>query len=53
MKTSGIVGGIRPESIIEYHRQITALYRERKADGSYPQIVINSINMTEMLDMIG
>jgi len=53
MKTVGIVGGIGPESTIEYYRQIISLYRERKADGSYPQIVINSIDMTEMLDMIG
>ena len=52
MKTAGIIGGIGPESTIEYYRQIIALYRERKADGSYPQIVINSINMTRMLDMI-
>jgi len=52
MKTSGIIGGIGPESTIEYYRQIISLYRERKADGGYPQIVINSINMTEMLDMI-
>ena len=52
MKTAGIVGGIGPESTIEYYRQIISLYRERKADGGYPQIVINSINMTRMLDMI-
>ena len=52
MKTAGIVGGIGPESTIEYYRQIITLYRERKADGGYPQIVINSINMTRMLDMI-
>ena len=52
MKTAGIIGGIGPESTIEYYRQAISLYRKRKADGGYPQIVINSINMTRMLDMI-
>lgn len=53
MKTLGIVGGIGPESTIEYYRQIVALYRERTGNVDYPAIVINSINMTYMLDLIG
>ncbi len=53
MKTAGIIGGIGPESTIAYYRQIVALYRERKPDGSYPPIVINSIDLTKMLDLIG
>ena len=36
MKTAGIVGGIGPESTIEYYRGIVRLYRERNPDGSYP-----------------
>ena len=53
MKTPGIIGGIGPESTIEYYRQIIALYRERKADNSYPPILVNSIDMTRMLNLIG
>jgi aspartate racemase len=53
MKTLGIVGGIGPESTIEYYRQIIASYRQRKHDGSYPLIMINSIDMKKMLDLIG
>jgi aspartate racemase len=53
MKTLGIVGGTGPESTIEYYRLIVAAYREHKQDGSYPPIIINSINMTKMLDLIG
>ncbi len=53
MKTVGIIGGIGPESTIEYYRLIISSYRQRKQDGNYPQIVINSINMTKMLDLIG
>jgi len=52
MKTVGIIGGIGPESTIEYYRLIIASYRQQKKDGSYPSILINSINMKMMLDMI-
>jgi len=52
MKTIGIIGGIAPESTIEYYRLIIAGYRERVRDGSYPSIVINSIDMKKMLDLI-
>jgi aspartate racemase len=53
MKTVGIVGGIAPESTIQYYRLIISAYRERKGDGSYPSILINSIDMKRMLDLIG
>src|SRR5574341_703239 len=53
MRTLGIVGGIGPESTIAYYRQIIALYRDRTRDGSYPPVVINSIDVAKMLGMIG
>jgi aspartate racemase len=53
MKTLGIIGGIAPESTIDYYRRIIALYREKQRDGSYPLILINSIDMKKMLDLIG
>lgn len=53
MKTLGIIGGIAPESTIDYYRRIIALYREKQRDGSYPSILINSIDMKKMLDLIG
>ena len=53
MKTVGIIGGIAPESTIQYYRLIVAGYREHKRDGNYPSILINSINMKQMLDLIG
>jgi len=42
MKTLGVIGGIGPESTIEYYRYLIAAYRARKPDGSYPTIVINT-----------
>lgn len=53
MKTIGIIGGIGPESTIVYYRSIVAAYREQKRDGSYPSILINSIDLTKMLGLIG
>lgn len=52
MKVLGIVGGIAPESTVEYYRAIMAIYRERSG-GQYPAIVINSIDLTKMLGLIG
>ncbi len=52
MKTVGIIGGIGPESTIEYYRGIIAVYRERQTDGSYPSIILNSINLRVLLGLI-
>lgn len=52
MKTIGIVGGIGPESTIEYYRLIIAAYVERRPDGSYPSIIINSIDLKRLLDLV-
>ncbi len=52
MKIIGIIGGIGPESTVEYYRQIIAAYRTRQQNGSYPRILINSIDMTHMLALI-
>ena len=53
MKTLGIIGGIGPESTIEYYRRIHALYRQRVPDGSAPSIIINSIDNKKVLDLVG
>ena len=52
MKRLGIVGGIAPESTIEYYRIIIATYRARVTDGSYPPLIINSIDMNRMRRML-
>jgi aspartate racemase len=53
MKTIGVIGGIGPESTIEYYRLIISSYREQHPDAGYPPILINSINLKRMLDLIG
>lgn len=49
MKTVGVIGGIGPESTIEYYRLLIAAYRARTVDGSYPPIIINSIDLSKMV----
>jgi aspartate racemase len=44
MKPIGVIGGIGPESTIDYYRAMIAAYRERQPDGSYPAIIISSID---------
>lgn len=52
MKSVGIIGGIGPESTIEYYRLLIAGYRERQTDGSYPTIIINSIDLSKLLGLV-
>jgi len=52
MKTLGIVGGLGPESTIDYYQRIIALYRERTGDGSYPEFIIASVNLRKGLDFM-
>lgn len=52
MKIAGIIGGIAPESTIEYYRSIVRLYRSLRPDGSYPRVLINSIDLTHMISFI-
>jgi aspartate racemase len=50
LKTVGIIGGLGPESTIEYYRSIVTAFREQTRDGSYPSIIINSVNMKRLID---
>ncbi len=52
MKTLGIIGGIGPESTVDYYRLIIAAYRKQRQDGSYPAIIINSIDLNKVRDLV-
>src|SRR6266853_4869290 len=52
MKTLGIIGGLGPESTIDYYQRIIALYRERTPDRSYPEFIINSVNLTKGINFM-
>ena len=52
MKTLGLIGGIGPESTVEYYRFIIEEFRKQKNDDSYPLIIINSVNLTKLVDLV-
>src|SRR6266567_7282911 len=52
MKTLGLIGGLGPESTVDYYQRIIALYRERTGDGSYPEFIINSVDLKKGLDFM-
>jgi aspartate racemase len=52
MKTLGIIGGIGPESTIEYYRYVIDGCRARAGDDKYPHIIIDSISVWEFLGLM-
>ena len=52
MRTIGMIGGIGPESTIDYYRSIIARYRARRPDGGYPHVIINSLDVDKGLAML-
>ena len=39
----GVVGGTGPESTVDYYRSIVAAWRRRRPDGTYPRVIIDSV----------
>ncbi len=48
-RTLGIVGGIAPGSTVDYYCLTVERYRALRRDGSYPSILINSIDFQHFL----
>lgn len=53
MKILGIIGGIGPASTIDYYRLLQAAWRDRRPDGSYPPLLINSIDLGRLIGLVG
>jgi aspartate racemase len=51
-KVIGIIGGIAPPSTIEYYQKIISGFQAKGKTRNYPSILINSIDMTRMLDFV-
>jgi aspartate racemase len=49
MNRVGLIGGIGPESTIEYYRLIIKKFQEKLNTKNYPELLILSINMEEMI----
>ena len=52
MKTLGIIGGLGPESTLDYYQRIIAFYHERTGDRRYPEFIIVSVDLKKGLDFM-
>jgi aspartate racemase len=52
MKTIGIIGGIGPESTADYYRRIIVSFNATFVGFVYPEIIIYSANMHEMMELV-
>jgi aspartate racemase len=52
MKTLGIIGGLGPESTLDYYQRIIALYRERTGNRHYPEFIVVSVDLRKGLDFM-
>lgn len=52
MRTLGIIGGLGPESTIDYYRSIIARFRARKPGAGYPHVIINSLDVDKGIGML-
>ncbi len=52
MKKIGIIGGIGPESTLDYYRLITGAFHEKQAESGYPEIIIYSANLAELMELV-
>lgn len=52
MQKCGLIGGIGPESTINYYASITRSFQEHLKTRSGPPLILNSIDLTKMLGFI-
>ena len=52
MKKIGLIGGLGPESTVEYYKEIIHAFNNTGTDLVYPEIIIYSVNMSEFLDLM-
>ncbi len=52
MKRIGIIGGIGPESTVDYYKMIISAFHERQSVLGYPEIIIYSANLTSLMKIL-
>jgi aspartate racemase len=52
MKTIGIIGGLGPESTVDYYKEIIAAFHAKYAETGYPEIIIYSANINEFMKFV-
>ncbi len=52
MRSAGMIGGLGPESTIDYYRSIIARVRARNPGAGYPHVIINSLDVDKAIAML-
>ena len=52
MKRVGIIGGIGPESTVDYYKLIISAFHGEQADFGYPEIIIYSANLSSLMKIL-
>ncbi len=52
MKKIGIIGGMGPESTVDYYKLIIGAFKDERASYNYPEIVIYSVNLSEFMKLL-
>jgi aspartate racemase len=52
MKKIGIIGGLGPESTVDYYKEIILAFNTKYKDLAYPEMVIYSANINKLLEFV-
>ncbi len=52
MKKIGLIGGVGPESTVDYYKQIISAFNTRYKELAYPEIIIYSANLNELMTLV-
>jgi aspartate racemase len=52
MKRIGIIGGIGPESTVDYYKLIINAFHEKQTELGYPEIIIYSANLSSLMKIL-
>lgn len=52
MKRIGMIGGFGPEATLDYYKLLMEIYRKEIKDGSIPEIIIYSMDISILLNLV-
>ena len=52
MRRLGVIGGLGPESTIDYYKALVEVWRRERPDGSYPPLIIDSLDVQKGIALI-
>jgi aspartate racemase len=52
MKKIGIIGGLGPESTVDYYKEIISTFNTKYAELAYPEIIVYSANLKKLMGFV-